>query len=166
MEETAKLLQPGHQSCYVDRALAERAVKLALPLLEEAMLNAEYGDSGFLHIVVLDPGVTPADGTFERAILYEHSIGDPACWDADYGAYARAKAEVSWRHGRDSHALQTLAPHLRRRGETPLWGSVALDGIVVGVSGAFPCFDETWAGVVAVCVRGLAKQRAARDEAR
>jgi hypothetical protein len=146
----------------VDRELARRAVELAVPLFERAMQDKDLGDSGFLHIVVMDPGLGPGECPFEAAILYEHSIGDRSAWDADYAAYARAKAEVSWRHQRDSHALQALAPQRLRPGETTLWGSVCLDGIVVGVSGAFPSFDEAWSGVVAMCLRGLAKQRAER----
>src|SRR4051812_36406720 len=85
----------------VDRELAAQAVAMALPLLEAAMRHPEYGDSGFLHIVVVDPAAAPADAGFDEAILYEHSIGDPSRWDADYGSFARAKARLSWRHQRD-----------------------------------------------------------------
>ena len=40
------------------------------------------------------------------------------------------------------------------------WGGVALGGIVVGVSGAQPWFDEAFAGCIAHCLRALAKRRA------
>ena len=97
-------------SFYVDRALAERAVAMATPLIETAMRDARCGDSGFLHVVVMNPGTTPADSRFEDAILYEHSYGDRSRWDADYQAFARAKAEVAWRHQRDSHPVHCLQP--------------------------------------------------------
>ena len=145
---------------FVDRALAAEAVAMALPLFEAAMRHPEYGDSGFLHIVVMDPSATAAETAFEDAILYEHSIGDRARWDADYAGFARAKARLSWRFQEDSAVIQKLRPHALRDDDTLLWGSIALDGIVVGVSGAFPWFDEAYSGVVAMCVRALAKQRA------
>jgi len=149
----------GH---FVDRDLAAEAVAMALPLLEAAMRHPEYGDSGFLHIVVMNPAATVAETPFEDAILYEHSIGDRARWDADYAAFARAKARLSWRFQEDSAVVINLRPHALREDDTLLWGSVWLDGIVVGVSGAFPCFDEAYSGIVAMCLRALAKRRAGR----
>ncbi|HET9580922.1 MAG TPA: hypothetical protein VFP44_24060 [Usitatibacter sp.] len=148
------------ESFYADQALAERAVGMASPLIESAMRDKRHGDSGFLHVVVMNPGLGPADSRFEDAILYEHSFGDRSKWDADYQAFARAKTEVAWRHQRDSHAVQALQPHRLANGETTLWGSVWVDGIVVGASGAFAPFDEAYSGVVAMCLRALAKQRA------
>ena len=123
----------------IDRRLAAKAVELAIPLIENAMKEPRYGDSGFLHVVVLDPAARPGRDSLEDAILYEHSFGDRARWDADYAAYARGKAEAAWRSGADNPK-----------------GAVCLDGIVVGVSGAFECFDRAYAGVVAQCLRALA----------
>ena len=141
---------------------ARRAVEMALPLIAQAMTRPqEVGDSGFLHIVVMDPARSPVDSTFDDAVLYEHSVGDRARWDADYAAYARAKARLAWQHGMSTHALQTLRPHVLRAGDTNLWGSAVLDGIVVGVSGALPFYDEAFAHVVAACLRAIAKQAAA-----
>jgi hypothetical protein len=147
-------------SYYIDKAAAEQAVALALPMLESAMCNAEVGESGFLYIVVMDPAITPHAARFEDAVLYEHAVGDPAKWDADYAGFARAKARLSWLHAMDSHRLQVLMPHLLRKGDTGLWASVAFDGIVVGVSGANPWYDEAFAGIVAMCIRAIAKARA------
>ena len=81
---------------------------------------------------------------------------DPKDWDADYRAYARAKARLSWETGRDGHVVQALEPYRLRAGDTNLWGGVALGGIVVGVSGAQPWFDEAFAGCIAHCLRALA----------
>jgi hypothetical protein len=151
------------RSHLVDRDLAARAVEMALPLLHEAMRHEEYGDSGFLHIVIMDPALRPRDCDFEAAILHEHSIGDESRWDADYRGFARAKAALAWRHGRDSHEVQTRRAHCLRPGDSTLWGSVCVDGIVVGASGAFPMFDEAYSGVIAMCLRGLAKDRPERE---
>jgi hypothetical protein len=133
---------------------------LALPLIENGMRDARLGDSGFLHVVVMDPALDPGVRTFEEAILYEYSVGDRSKWDADYAMYSRAKAEVAWRHRADSHKVQALLPHRLAGGETALWGSVFLDGIVVGASGAFPPFDEMYSTVIAGCIRALAKAAA------
>jgi hypothetical protein len=133
--------RPAPQERGIDRALAERAVAMALPLIEEAMRDPCFGDSGFLHIVVMDshaPGGTP----FEDAILHEHSFGDRAKWDADYAAFARGKARESW----------------ATRADNPR-GAVCVDGIVVGASGAFEPFDQAYAGAVAMCLRALARHR-------
>lgn len=62
----------------------------------------------------------------------------------------------------DSHVVQELRPHLLERGDTVLWGSIVLDGVVVAASGADPWFDEAFAGSVAMCLRALAKAEIAR----
>ncbi|RZI40267.1 hypothetical protein EGT07_24625 [Herbaspirillum sp. HC18] len=153
--------QPG--SYFIDRDAAEKAVGLVLPMIEEAMTQKEVGESGFLYIVVMDPLRGPAVSSFEEAILYEHAVGDRSKWDADYARFARAKARVAWRSGMDSHMVQELRPHLLAAGDTVLWGSVVVDGIVVGVSGANPWYDEAFAGAVAMCLRAIAKAGAVRE---
>jgi hypothetical protein len=150
--------QPG--SYFIDRQAAEKAVCMALPLITEAMKRREVGESGFLYLVVMDPVLTPANSSFEEAILYEYSVGDREKWDADYAGFARAKAKVAWKTGMDSHLVQELRPHLLSDGDTVLWGSIVLDGIVVSASGAHPWYDEAFAGTVAACLRSIAKARA------
>jgi hypothetical protein len=150
-------------SYFVDRRAAVAAVQMALPAIEQAMTRKEVGESGFLHIVVMDPLRTPADCSFEEAILYEHSIGDRARWDADYQAFARAKTRIAWRTGMDSHEVQELHPHLLTEKDTVLWGSVALDGIVVGASGCNPWYDEAFCGIIAMCLRAMVKADATAE---
>jgi len=130
------------QVCGIDPALAARALAMALPLVEAAMRDPYFGDSGFLHIVVMDPDSDPGEVRFEDAILHEHSVGERSKWDADYAAYARGKARESW----------------TTRADNPK-GAVCVDGIVVGASGAFEPFDQAYAGAVAMCLRALARHR-------
>lgn len=144
-------------SYFIDRHAAEKAIGLAMPMIESAMQIKEVGESGFLYIVVMDPLLTPERASFEEAILYEHAVGDREKWDADYGAFARAKARVAWRTGMDGHTVQELRPQMLTARDTVLWGSVVVDGIVVAVSGANPWYDEAFAGAVAMCLRALAK---------
>jgi hypothetical protein len=146
---------------FVNRDAAHEALRVAAPLFERAAADASVGQSGVLYVVVMDPSRPAGSCSFEEAILAEQGFGKPrAAWDADYAAYARAKAKLAWRTGRDSHAVRALSPHLLRRDDTPLWGSVALDGIAVGVSGAEPEYDEALAGTVAMCLRAVVKKRA------
>ncbi|HDR9040642.1 TPA: hypothetical protein QDA96_001285 [Burkholderia vietnamiensis] len=147
-------------SAFADRQAADAAVELLLPTLSAALQSDFVGDSGCLHIVIMDPAIGPRDAAFEDAILYEFSLPDPKDWDADYRAYARAKARLSWETGRDGHVVQALEPYRLRAGDTNLWGAVAQHGIVVGVSGAQPWFDEAFAGCIAHCLRAVAKHRA------
>ena len=147
-------------SVLADRQAAMQAVEMLMPMFASALHDQTVGDSGCLHVVIMDPARTPADSSFEEAILYEFSLPDPREWDADYGAFARAKARISWETGMDSHLVQTCQPHRLRAGHTTLWGSVARDGIVVGVSGANPWFDEALAGCVAHCLKAIAQHRA------
>jgi hypothetical protein len=145
-------------SYYVTAETARLAVALVTPLIEALRQEPRVVGSGFFYVVVMDPGLNPASSVFEDAILYEQGFGDESAWDADYRAFARDKARLSWSHGADAHLLQTLAPHQLRGGDTLLWGSVYLDGVVVGASGAFPWFDEMLAGAVALAIRALAKE--------
>lgn len=158
------------KSVFITRDSAEQAVRMALPMITPAVerKDPQFGDSGFFHLVVMDPALPPGSCAFEEAILYEHSVGDREKWDADYAAFARAKAKVAWQSGMDSAAVQALRPWTLGADDTTLWGSVCLDGIVVGASGMQACWDEAFSGAVAMCLRSLAKSQAeqARKEGR
>lgn len=153
----------GFTSYLVDQNTARHAVQLCLPMINAAMESREAGASGFLYIVIMRPGFTPAHGSFSDAILYEHAVGDTAKWDADYGAFARAKAELSWRSGLDSHFVQQHKPHLLAEGDSLLWGGVVMHDMVVAVSGADPWFDEAFAGSIVMLLRALAKKAVAEQ---
>ena len=152
----------GFSSFLLDRDAAARAVAMALPMISAAIDDKSAGESGFFYLIVMKPGSGPASSSFEDAILYEHAVGDRSQWDADYRSFAVAKARVAWRTGMDSHIVQEQRPYLLEAGDTLLWGSVALDGIVVAASGADPWYDEAFAGAIALCLRAQAKAAAAR----
>lgn len=143
---------------FFDRDTAARAVRLVWPMIIPAMESREAGDSGFLHVVVMNPLMLPGEAAFEDAILYEHSLGERDRWDADYAAYARGKARMSWRSRRNGQVICDLAPHRMAAGEQPLWGGVIVDEVVVGVSGCFPWFDEAFAGAIAHAFIACAKE--------
>ncbi len=144
----------------LDAQAAEEAVRLALPSIQAALARPGVSGEGVLHIVVMDPHARPDRDSFEDAILYEHSVGDPARWEADYRSFARDKASLAWRLGCDTHVVQELRPHLLQHGDSLLWGGICRDGIVVGASGAHPWFDEALANTVAGFLLAIAQERA------
>jgi len=117
---------PAQGSHYLRAELAQRAVALAAPMLEQALADREVVGSGFLYLVVMDPGRAPGEGRFEDAVLHEQAFGDRSHWDADYASFAREKARLSWRTGHDGRVVQECLPHLLRTGDTVLAGTVAL----------------------------------------
>ncbi|HZV62655.1 MAG TPA: hypothetical protein VFF75_09580 [Methylophilaceae bacterium] len=154
---------PGFSSYFIDQNTARHAVELCLPMINTAMESREAGASGFLYIVIMRPGSRPVDGYFKDAILYEHAVGDTSKWDADYGVFARGKAEVSWRTGMDSRLVKETRPHLYAEGDSLLQGGVVLHDLVVAVSGADPWFDEAFAGAVIMTLRALAAKKLAEQ---
>lgn len=162
--KTPTFVQDGRRSPqgshFIDAAAAELAVERALPSIMEAMKDASVGDSGFFHLVVMDPALTPSHCRFEEAILLERSVGDRERWDADYGAFARAKTRLAWQRGVDSAWVQALRPWQLETGDATLWGSVNLEGIVVGASGLQAWWDEAFCLAIAANLRAIAKARA------
>lgn len=145
----------GAQGGLITRALAQEALERLKPMLEAAIADPDVCGTGALAVVVLHPMCGRVDQGLEGAVLLENGFGDRDAWDADYIGHARAKAHLSWTSGEDSRIAQTR-PHLMRAGDTLLGGAVNFDGLVVGVSGAHPWYDEAFALSVAAMLRGLA----------
>lgn len=148
---------PSATSHLANEPAARRAVDMALMMIHPLIQDPEVCGSGFLHIVVMDPGTSPLTHAFEEAILLEHTIGNPIDWDADYAAFAKAKAKLAWQTGMNGSLLQAHHPHLLKRGDSLLAGGVCMDGIVVGVSGAHPWYDEAFGTAIAANLRALCK---------
>lgn len=143
----------------LDASAARRAVQLALPMLTASLDDVGVGESGCMHVVVMDPGSPYGTCDFEAAILYEHSLPARDRWDADYAYYARGKAKLAWRTGLDTSLLVSHAPHLLRHGDMRLGGGIVEHGIVVAASGANPWFDDAFARSVACLLRAVAHER-------
>lgn len=156
---TAAPCAPTPESGLLDAALAREAIERVLPMLTKSLKDKEVSGMGFLAITVLNPTVVAGrQACFEDAILLEHAIGDRRKWDADYAVFARAKARLSWESGCDSRLMQAR-PHLLKAGDSLMGGAVALDGVVVSVSGAQPWYDEAFALAVAAMLRALAQRQ-------
>jgi hypothetical protein len=156
----------GDGSWFANRLAAQRALQRAVPGIAPQVADPQVCGSGFLYIVIMDPGLPVDPPAFDRAVLLEHAIGDRSRWDADYAAFARAKARLSWLHGMDGHFLQSHRAQWLRNGDTLLWGGVCLDGFVVGVSGAQAWYDEAFATTVAAYFRAEVKAGVAEAAAR
>ncbi|RZT42483.1 hypothetical protein [Cupriavidus agavae] len=143
----------------LDADAARRAVALALPMLVASLDDRAVGESGCMHVVVMDPGKAVGQYRFEDAILYEHSLPSRGRWDADYAHYARGKARLTWRTGIDSGQVAASAAHLLCDGDMLLAGAVAQDGIVVAASGANGWYDEAFARCVAALLRAAVRER-------
>lgn len=144
---------------WVDRNDAELALQRCDGMLQSLAAERAVNGSGVLHVVVLriDADLSKPDA---EIVLAERSYGVPReRWDADYAAFAIAKARLSLRERCDSHRVHALMPQRLRVGDTALWGSVWLDGIVVGVSGCEAAYDEAAAMAVATMLRAAAKQK-------
>jgi hypothetical protein len=147
-------------SRFVTADVAKAALDMLTPAIAAQLAAPQVSGLGVLHIVVLDPAQAFGDGATEPRILYEHSIGDRDRWDVDYADYARLKARLAWRHRMDGRRLLMLEPHRLQAGDSLLWGSVWLDGLVVAASGAFPIWDECFSLMVAAQLRARAWEAA------
>lgn len=151
----------GAGSRLADAAAAQDALALCRPAIAPLVGRADVCGTGCLCIVVLDPARSPQPGHLVTdAVLLEAAIGRPReQWDADYAAYARAKAALSWRTGRHGSEVIATRPQLIDAGEAALPGGVCLEGIVVAASGAMPWWDELFALWVAASLRSVAHRR-------
>lgn len=125
------------------------------------------------HVVVLVPamkddraGDYPAwpDYPLTPVALYEKSVGDPKEWEHPYAAIARSKALQLWTDRNDGQA--GVIPHLLFSGDTPYWGGVKRDGIVVVCSGIQPWLNRLIAGITADTTVALAHDAYENDEER
>lgn len=139
------------------KEMAESAIGLvtsALRLSTEFAMTVKL-DEGF-HIVILVPAMKLGTGAvWPNYELQPHALCEWSMskekWNYRLDEIARCKAPQLW-HGRnDGHT--TIMPHLLFPGDTPFWGGVRRDSIVVTCSGLEPWFDWMVAGMVAdMCI--------------
>ena len=139
------------------KELAREAVELVLPAIFR--LLEHYAKRKHLCIVVMDPGIKPWEGSFEKAVLYQHRIGNPAEWEHDYQDIARSKAQQAWRNGQANIITQMLGPANLKTCDTVYWGSFEYQGVIVAASGIQPWFDMLVSAWVAVAIQQIAQNR-------
>ena len=145
---------------YIDHEAGRQALALVASLLERGATDPAIGQSGVVYAVVMHPARRHGTYSFEDAILIEQSFGKArSAWDADYADFARKKAKASWLTGEESGSDRAAEFWRKESGTAPLGGGVALEGIVVGVSGADPVYDEALAGAIAMSLRAALRMR-------
>lgn len=143
--------------------LTEEIAKVALSFVGDAI--EAFRRDGWLkrlmyHIVILAPSMKDdreadypdyPDYPLRPHVLAENGEGDPSEWPHKFDNIARCKALQLWT-GRNDGRTDSMA-HLLFPGDTPWWGGVKRDGIVVACSGFQPHFDRMFAGMVAdMCI--------------
>ncbi|MGX9417530.1 hypothetical protein ACWU4D_09285 [Vibrio sp. WJH972] len=132
--------------------IAADAVELVTPSIEALFKKTCRKE---LHIVVVDPRIKPWESTFEDAILYEKTLGNPEEWQVPFDELARQKAAQAWRNNSANISLHTQHPSSLRSGDVLYYGSFVYGDIVVGCSGVEPWFDMLAASWVALAIEQL-----------
>lgn len=151
---------PNNRNALLPKFLTQTTAENAINAVSQLLSNEFTGISRMYHVVVLVPAmmddrVTGNPGWPYQQIqphaLAEMSFGEKSKWSYDFENIARCKALQLWhdRNGGDTD----IKPHLLFQGDTPFWGGVKRDGIVVACSGLKPWHDRMVAGVVAdICI--------------
>ena len=146
---------------FLTKEIAALATETAIQIMGESPISNQFKRQA-CHIVILVPEMEddssgwpewPLHKTRAHA-LYERSYGDRSDWRHDYDEIARCKALQLW-HDRNDGGTNVM-PHLLFPGDTPNWGGVKRDGIVVACSGVQPHFDRMLSGIIADICIGLA----------
>lgn len=167
MPEGKNLLTPK----YLTPEIARRAIAVAV----KAVMQGEDipVKRNHCHVVVLVPGMQDDRATdypnwpdypTTAVMLAEESFGDQEAWEHPYDNIARCKALQLYTDRNDGRA--GIIPHLVFSGDTPYWGGVKRDGIVVACSGVQPWFDRLIAGIVTDTIIALAHHAYETDEGR
>lgn len=132
--------------------VVRESVRVIVESLEQAMPELEI--DGGLCIVVLGPSMDES-AEWPNQEIRPHVLGvwhkSKETWIYPLEEIAQCKALQLW-HGRNDGRTDIM-PHLLFPGDTPFWGGVKRDGIVVSCSGLKPCYDRMIAGMVAdMCI--------------
>jgi hypothetical protein len=161
-EEKLGILTPK----FLTTSLASKVILNALGLLINLQPTKEVVPIR-CHIVILVPGMKDDSQTdfagwpnypITPEVLFEYSSsGDKKDWEHPFDNIARCKALQLW-HGRNDDRTDNM-PHLLFPGDTPYYGGVHRNGIVVACSGFPPHIDKMVSGIIADTLIGLAYDR-------
>lgn len=147
----------------VTTALVKQAFDMVSPhiaqMLKDHARPQDTGAQSDLSVVVSATEVINPhnpDKSFKDNCLLVTEFGDKTTWEIDIESIALSKAEKSVRTGISSVNVE---PHYFYEGDTPYWGSVVLDGIVVACSGVESHYDEMFAMWIASAIKALCKKQ-------
>lgn len=157
---------------YLTEEVAKRAVAVAYHAVADNESPIRLDVKGpHCHVVVLVPAMEDARADdfpsypnypLRPVVIYEQSFGHTEEWEHEYNNIARCKALQLWTDRNDNQAGVT--PHLLFPSDTPFWGGVKREGIVVACSGVQPWFDKLISGIVADTIIALVHDAYERDE--
>ena len=142
---------------FLTKEMAEKVIGLITSALR---LSTNFAwtlklEEGF-HIVILVPAMELRGGiAWPNYEIHPHALCEWGMskkkWKYPLDEIAQCKALQLW-HGRNDGRTDIM-PHLLFPNDTPFWGGVKRDGIVVTCSGLEPCFDRMLAGMIAdMCI--------------
>jgi hypothetical protein len=141
---------------FLNNATANLAINLITEAIQHPMIQVDLRRNAF-HIVVLVPKMEIGLGSHQMYSTQPHTLAEYShnknLWpqSANYDKIAHCKALQLW-YGNADGGTDTK-PHLLFSGDTPFWGGVKRDGIVVACSGVQPYFDRMISGMVAdICI--------------
>lgn len=132
--------------------IAIDAVDLVKPSIEKLFERTNRKE---MHIVVMDPQVKPWESSFEDAILYQTSLGNPQEWTIPFDHFARKKAQQAWRNSTANMNTQTLHTSSLREDDLLFYGSFVYGDVVVACSGVEQWYDMLVSGWIAVAIEQL-----------
>lgn len=148
---------------YLTQELVEAAMNFAYNAVlgkKEGSLFPENNPKSHsnCHIVVLVPSLNVKSGKWPnysiRAYPFQKSFGDdPKTWKRPYNEIAQCKAFQMWTGRSDG---SSICPHLLFSEDTPFWGGVSRDGIIVTCSGQPQHIDRLISGIAANTIQALA----------
>lgn len=144
-------------SKFLTRYVAEDAVRTAIGLTVDSEVGIKHVNGENFHIVILVPSMKEGKYPLYEIhphLLYEVSYGEAEKSAHKFNEIARCKALQLW-HDRNDNKAGSI-PHLLFPGDTPYWGGVKREGIVVACSGFQSYFDKMFSGIIADLCIGLA----------
>lgn len=141
----------------LNHALVKEAFDMVSPHIETFL--QDHANQTDMSVVVSATDVInlpDASKSFAQNCFLVTGFGDRGNWQLDYERIALSKAEKSVRTGKSSVHVEA---HYFRQGETPYWGSVVLDDIVVACSGVEAHYDEMFSMWIAAAIKALCKKR-------
>jgi hypothetical protein len=142
------------------REMAQRAVKLVLPLIL-ILMESGHVKRKALHVVITDPTKQPGFCNFGEATLYEESIGkDTPAWEHHFDDIAMRKARQAWRTGFSNRYTQA-APWLLFKNDTMFKGTAVSDdgSLIVAVSGVEDYYDEMFSKMILAAIQALSHKK-------
>ena len=141
------------ESYILDKDLVKKAIEIVMPAIRTCM-EGKIFKRKCLSICVLEPK--------KGKVLHTENIKDEE-WDHDFEKIASSKAKVSYKGKTDTALISLRKPWSFEVGDTIYPGGVYYKGLVIGVSGVEPYFDEMIANWIIFAIKGLCSKEMGKN---